>query len=89
MEGFIVTDLMCLCFSTAWIHLMYDNYLIKICTTATDEAISGSLIILNSKIPYQIQLFRYPDSLLYSYFCVFLCFAARLDPFSFLTNDVL
>ena len=86
MEGFIVTDLMCLCFSTAWIGLIYNNYLIKI---ATDQAISGSLIILNSKIPYQIQLFSSPDSLLYSYFCVFLCFAARLDHFSFLTNHVL
>ena len=30
-----------------------------------------------------------PDFLLFSYFCVFLCFALCLDPFSFLTNHIL
>lgn len=63
---------MCLCFNATWIHLIFNNDLIRICTII-DQTIIGSLIILNYKITCQIQFFSSPDFLLYSYFCVFFC----------------
>ena len=78
MDDFIVTSLALSCFSATWIHLIYNNSPVIIFTVTTGQAISGPLVILNSKIPYEIHLYSSP--LLYSYFCVFLCFAWIFSP---------
>lgn len=57
-------------------------------TVTTGQAISGPLVILNSKIPYEIHLYSSPFFIIFLFLCV-LGFAVCLDPLSCLINHVL